>query len=264
MAVIAEAIIFVETTFTHVDTLAVTVENFPSFRSIILALLTEFAVVVVAIVTEKLVRKFTGAGNTKSVGADIENLEVVLMVSANRNFGVEVGVAPVAITAKATAASDVNAMVVTAIFFGLPEIRNALKRGKFTLNQIPVEFRFSLSPTGAAVSVIESTLEQKSVVGLVHEKLTSGLAVVESFGIVRIGGSENDKGHVVTSVAGAPTVVVTIHDVEGMAGGHSRAAIISFRVAHRQEMRGINRHKKLEVNFARGKLVGELREEMLK
>ena len=55
-----------------------------------------------------------------------------------------------------------------------------------------------------------------------------------------------------------------IHDVEGMAGSHSRAVIIPFRIAHGQEMGGVQTHEELEVNLFCRKLVGELCEEMLK
>ena len=134
LAMLAEAVIFVETTFAHVDTLAVAINDFPCFGTIIFTFLAELATIVIAILTEKFRRNFVGAGNAQPVGADIENLEVVLMVLTNGNFGVEVGVAPVAISAKTTAASDVNAMFISAIFFSLPEVGNALKLGNFTLN----------------------------------------------------------------------------------------------------------------------------------
>ena len=105
---------------------------------------------------------------------------------------------------------------------------------------------------------------QESVVRFVHEKLARSLAIVESFGLVRIGSSEDDKSHVVASIAGASAVVVAIHDVKGMTRNHRRTAIISFRITHCQEMRGIQTHEELEVYLLAGKLVGRLREEMLK
>ena len=92
LAVFTKAIIFVQTTFADVNALAVPIDNVPCFRAIILTLVTEFATVVIAIVTEKPVREFARAGNTKSVCTDIENLVVVLMVVANGNFSVEIGV----------------------------------------------------------------------------------------------------------------------------------------------------------------------------
>lgn len=152
------------------------------------------------------------------------------MVSADRNFSVEVRMYPITISAKAVTAGNMNAMFVTAVFFGHPEVRNALKFGNLPLNQIAIKFRLGLSPTGAAISVIEATLKKKSIEGFIHEKLTSGLAVIESFGLVRVRSSENDKGHVVASVAGAPAVVFAIDDVEGVAGSQSRAAIIPFGI----------------------------------
>ena len=48
-----------------------------------------------------------------------------------------------------------------------------------------------------------------------------------------------------------------------MAGSHSGAALVSFRVAHCQEMGGVDRDEKLEVNLFCGKLVGKLGEKML-
>ena len=139
LAMLAEAVIFVETTFVHVDTLAVSINDFPGFGTIIFTFLAELATIVIAILTEKFRRNFVGAGNAQPVGADIENLVVVLMVLANRNFGVEVGVTPVRISAKAVTAGDMNTMFITAIFFSLPEIGHAFKLGKFTLNQIAIK-----------------------------------------------------------------------------------------------------------------------------
>ena len=60
-------------------------------------------------------------------------------------------------------------------------------------------------------------MKQEPVKRLVHEKLARGLAIVDSFGLVGVGGSEHDKGNIVASVAGAPTVVIAIEDVEGVA-----------------------------------------------
>lgn len=264
LAVFTKAIIFVQTTFADVNALAVPIDNVPCFRAIILTLVTEFATVVIAIVTEKPVREFARAGNTKSVCTDIENLVVVLMVSANGNFSVEIGVRPITVSTETVAASDVNAIFVAAIFFSFPEIGHTLKFGNFALNQIAIKFRFSLCATSAAVRVIQPTLKQESVVRFVHEKLARSLAIVESFGLVRIGSSEDDKSHVVASIAGASAVVVAIHDVKGMTRNHRRTAIISFRITHCQEMRGIQTHEELEVYLLAGKLVGKLREEMLK
>ena len=264
LTMLAEAEIFVQAVVADLNTLAVAINDFPCFRAIVLALLTEFATVMLAILAEKFRRNFAGAGNAQPVGAYIENLEVVLMVVANGNFGVEVWVRPVRITAKAVTASDVNAMFVTAIFFRLPEIGHAFELSKFALNQIAIKLGFGLRATSTAVGVVEPTLKQKPVLRLVHEELPRRFTVVESFGVVRVGGSEDDKGHVVASVAGTAAVVVAIENVKGVAGNHRRTAIISFRITHRQEVRGINRHEKLEVNFLAGKLVGELREEMLK
>ena len=65
-----------------------------------------------------------------------------------------------------------------------------------------------MRPTSAAVSVIESTLEKKTVEGFIHEKLTSCLAVVKSFGLVRVGGSENDEGNIIASITRTTTVVI--------------------------------------------------------
>lgn len=134
-AVLAEAIVLVKAVFADLYTFAVTVEDIPSFGGIIFALLTQFAtVMVVAIVAEELSVNFSGARNAKSICSDLENLEVVLMILSDRNFSVKVRVRPGRVTAKTITASDVNAVFITTIFFGLPEVRNAFKGGKFTLN----------------------------------------------------------------------------------------------------------------------------------
>ena len=264
LAVLTEAVIFVKAMVADLNALAVTVEDFPSFRAIILALLAELAAIVIAIVTEKFRRKFVGAGNTQSVGADIENLVVVLMVLTNGNFSVEVGVAPIRVSAETVAASDVNAMFVAAIFFSLPEIGHAFKFRNFALNKVAIKFRFSLSPTGTAMSVVKATLKQKPVVRAIHEQLPRSFSIVERFRLVGIGGSENNEGYVVASITGAPAVVIAIEDVEAVTGNHSRTAIISFRIRHCEKVTRVNRHKQLEVNFLARKLIGEPGEEMLK
>ena len=92
LAMFAKAVIFVQTMVADLNAFTVAVENFPSFRRIIFAFLTEFAIIVVAVLAKKFVRKFAGARNAKSVSTNIENLEVVFMVSANENFGVKVWV----------------------------------------------------------------------------------------------------------------------------------------------------------------------------
>lgn len=129
LTMLAEAVIFVETTFANVNALAVTIDNFPSFGAIIFAIMAELATIVIAILTEKFRRNFIGTRNAKSVSPNIENLEVVGTVLANGNFGVEVRVRPVCITTKTVTARDMNGMFIATIFFGLPEVRNAFKFG---------------------------------------------------------------------------------------------------------------------------------------
>ena len=131
---LAEAIMFVETGFANVNALTVAIENFPSFRAIIFAILTEHATVMLAILAEKFGRNFARAGNAKPICSNIENFKVMGVVLANRNFCVEVGMNPIAITTKATATSNMNIKFVAAIFFSLPQVRNTFKFRKFALN----------------------------------------------------------------------------------------------------------------------------------
>ena len=63
VAVLAEAKMLVEAMFTDVNNVAVRAENVPSFKAVGLALLTEIAVAVIAVVTVKPVRNFVAAGN---------------------------------------------------------------------------------------------------------------------------------------------------------------------------------------------------------
>ena len=137
-AMLAKAIVFVQAMFTDVDALAVPINDFPSFGAIVLALLAEFGSVV-AVGAEKPFGEFGGAGNAKSISADLENLEIVGMILADRNLSVEVGMRPVRIAAKTTAARDTNVMLIAAIFFSLPEIGDAFKLGEFALNQIAIK-----------------------------------------------------------------------------------------------------------------------------
>ena len=127
-AMLAKAIVLVQAMFADVNAFAVAIDDFPSFGAKILALLTEFGIVV-AVIAEKFGRKFAGAGNAKPIGADRENLEVIGVILPNGNLGVEVGMNPIRVAAKTTAASDTNVMLVAAIFFSLPEIGYVLKLG---------------------------------------------------------------------------------------------------------------------------------------
>ena len=47
--------------------------------------------------------------------------------------------------------------------------------------------------------------------------MASSLAIIERFRLIGVGGSEHDKSNVVAGIARAPTVVITIEDVEGVA-----------------------------------------------
>lgn len=140
LAMFAEAIVLVQTVVADLNALAVAINNFPSLGAKVLALLAKFFFIRVAIVADEPVRKFPAAGNAQPVSPDIENLEVVGTVLANGNLGVEFGMKPIDITAKAFAAHDLNSVFVAAIFFGLPEIGNAFKLGEFALNQIAIKF----------------------------------------------------------------------------------------------------------------------------
>lgn len=113
------------------------------------------------------------------------------------------------------------------------------------------------------MSVVKTALKQEPVERLIHEELPRSLAVVESFGLIGVGGSENDEGNVVASVAGTATVVIAIEDVERVARSHGGAALVPFRVAHGEEVCRVDRDEKLEVNLFCGKLISELSEEML-
>ena len=83
------------------------------------------------------------------------------------------------------------------------------------------------------MSVVKATLEKKSIERLIHKQLPCRFSIIKRFGIIGIESSEDDKGHVIASIAEAPTVVIAIEDVETVATGQSGAAIISFRVTHR-------------------------------
>ena len=126
---LAEAIMFVETSFANANALTVAIDNVPSFGAIIFALLTEHATVMLAILAEKFGRNFAGAGNAKPICSNIEKFKVMGVVLADRNLGIEVRMRPVRITTKATATSDMNVKFIAAIFFRLPQVRNVFEFG---------------------------------------------------------------------------------------------------------------------------------------
>ena len=129
LTMLAEAVIFVETTFAHVDTLAVAINDFPRLGAVVFTFLAELVTVMLAILTEKFRRNFVGAGNAKPICSNIENFKVMGVVLADRNFSVEVGMNPIAITTKATATSNMNIKFIAAIFFSLPQVRNVFEFG---------------------------------------------------------------------------------------------------------------------------------------
>ena len=96
--------------------------------------MAELATVMLAILTEKFKRNFARAGNAKPMCSNIENFKVMGVVLPDRNLVIEVGMRPVRITTKATATRDMNVKFIAAIFFRLPQVRNAFKLGNFTLN----------------------------------------------------------------------------------------------------------------------------------
>ena len=106
-------------------------------------------------------------------------------------------------------------------------------------------------------------MKQKPVVRFVDEDLTSSLAVVESFGLIRVSSREDNEAVLVAGVAGTAAVVLAIGIVEGVATDQSVSAFVVFRIRHGEEMRGVNRQEQLEVDFSGGKFVGELSEEPL-
>ena len=159
VAVLTKAKMLVEAVFTDVNNVAVRAENVPSFRAVGLALLTEIAVAVIAVVTVKSVRNFVTAGNAQAVSTNGKSLEVMGMVIANGNFGVKVAVSPVRITAEAVTTANTNVVFVVAIFFSLPKIGNIFKFGEFALNQIAIESRISLSSASTTVSIVKATLK---------------------------------------------------------------------------------------------------------
>ena len=230
LATLAKAVVLVQAVGANINALTVAVNHVESFAAMFLALLTEFVFVRVATGTVETFGSFIAAGNAQAISTDLKRLEVVSMIGANRNFSIEVGVAPISIPAKALALAKVDAVFVAAIFFGLPEIGDAFKLGKFALNKVAIKLGFGLSPTSAAARVVKAALKQESVEGFVHEELPRSFTVVDSFGLVRVRGSENDEGHVVASIAGATTVIVTIDDVERVARSHGGAALVSFRI----------------------------------
>ena len=107
-------------------------------------------------------------------------------------------------------------------------------------------------------------MKQEPVVSLVSEDLPSRLAIVESFGLIRVGGSEDDESNVVAGVAGATTVVIAIENVEGVARSHGVTALVPLGIAHGDEMSRIDGDEKLEINLFGRKLICKLREEVLK
>ena len=85
---------------------------------------------------------------------------------------------------------------------------------KFALNKVAIKLRFSLGTASAAACFVQATLKQKTVAGFVNENLARGLAVVESFGLVRVSRRENDESVFVAGVAGTAAVVLAIGIVE--------------------------------------------------
>ena len=249
LAMFAKAVVLVQAMIADMNALAVAIDDFPSFGVILVAFRAVFIFFVVAGIAVKPAGNFVAATNTQAVSPDLEDFEVVEMIFANGDFGVKIGMRPVGIAAETFAAGNVNVAFVAAIFLCEPEIWSVFKFGKFTLNEVAVKFGFSLRTASAAACFIQPTLEQKPVVRFVNEDLTGSLAVVESFGLVRVSRREDDERVFVAGVAGTAAVVLAIGIVEGMATDQSVSAFVVFRIRHGEEMRGVNRQEQLEVDF---------------
>ena len=134
LATLAKAVVLVQAVGANINALTVAVNHVESFAAMFLAMLTEFMLFWIASRTVKSFGSFIAAGNAQAISTDLKRLEVVSVIGANRNFSIEVGVAPISIPAKALAFAKVDAVFVAAIFLGLPEIGNAFKLGQLALN----------------------------------------------------------------------------------------------------------------------------------
>ena len=107
--------------------------------------------------------------------------------------------------------------------------------------------------------VVKSALKQYTISGLVAENLSPVLSVVQSFSVCRVNNCEHNERVLIAGVTAAPVVVAVLCRIERMAACQGAAPLVRFRIAHREEMRRIERNKQLEIDLVRGHLICKLR-----
>ena len=139
-AVFTKAVVIVEAMLADANTFAVAVDDFPRLRAAVFAFLAELVFFRVATVAVKSAGNLFAATDAQAVSPDAEGFEIVEMVFANGDFGVEVGVVPVGVTAEAFTLANVDVTLIVAVFLGNPEIGSVFEFGQFTLDKVAVKF----------------------------------------------------------------------------------------------------------------------------
>ena len=116
-AMFAKAVVMIEAVLANMNSFAVTVNDFPRFGTGVVAFLAVLVFVGVTAVAVQSAGNFVAATNAQAVSSDIKDFVVIVMIFANGDFGVEIGVRPVGIPAEAVAAGNVNVAFVATIFF---------------------------------------------------------------------------------------------------------------------------------------------------
>ena len=188
-------------------------------------------IIFVAVFAKTIVFVQTAFTNANNFAAMIENFPCFRSIIFA--FLTKFAVIVIAIVAEESVGNFIaagNTQTISSYGKSLKIVGMVVANGNFSVKVGVRPVRISSKAITAGDSIVKATLKQETVVRFVHKKLASGFPIIESFGVTRIGGSENDEGNIIASVTRTATVVITIGDVETVTGSQSRAAIVAFRI----------------------------------
>ena len=267
VAVVTACITPLQTTLADIPPMAVTVVD---LVQIILVLHAFFAVIAVghiviffAVIAVHLGADLIAALDAQAIGANFQRLRVFQMVEPDADPAVELVINPIRVAAKALPLIHIVRALVTDGAVHLPQIRLLLQHRNLALNQVTVQPTVFGSSVDAALGVVHPALKQDAVPRLVREHLPCGLPVIQRFTVFRVCHCEHEEANLIPCVAGAAAVVLVLGAVQRVAACQTRAAPVVLRIAHGQEVRGIDADEQLEPQLPAGQLVRKLSVQVL-
>ena len=199
----AVSIILITACCTNPDRIPMQVIDRIGRFKIFLAFIAHFIRVIIRIIAVraiKICRYFLAAFYAKAIGAQFEPLIIISMVTPYADFRIKICIKPIRIAPKAFPRTN-NAMTVVMVGIGLPQIYRTLQLGNFPLHQITVQLHILLRTISATAGIVQTALQKNAISRHIAKNLPHGLAVVQSFRLLRISGHEDNKAISVTGIA---------------------------------------------------------------